>query len=259
MPKIDLKLIAATALILGLFAGFYADNTLQSKPRIQTLTDTVNQKTTLIADLETQLTTLQGEHTTLQALYDQLNTNNVPLNQYTQLQQHSLDQEIQIENQLTQITTLTNTLTTRENTINSLDAQLDILQSDYDRLQSRYDAVYNPLYVAFTANNLMINITTNTDTYPDNVPIAGTVTIKHLDGTPFQGTYKLSLYKVYINSGTPSGVYTINGASIYTWSSPFVLGAGSYKFSISEIKDPLGAEAVPSSLLRNQVIYLFVG
>ena len=258
MPKIDLKLIAATALILGLFAGFYADNTLLSKPRIQTLTDTVNQKTTLITDLETQLTTLQNEHTTLQALYDQLNTNNVPLNQYNQLQQHSLDQETQIENQQTQITTLTNTITTRENTINSLDAQLDILQSDYDRLQSRYDAAYNPVYVAFTANNLMINITTTTDTYPDNVPITGTVTIKHLDGTPFQGTYKLSLYKVYINSGTPSGVYNTSEAS-YTWISPFVLGAGSYKFSISEIKDPLGAEAVPSSQLRNQVIYLFVG
>ena len=83
MPQIDLKTIAATALILGLFAGFYIDNTLLSKPHIETLTQTITEQTATITTLENQKNTLENEHNTLQALYDQLNANNVPLNQYT--------------------------------------------------------------------------------------------------------------------------------------------------------------------------------
>ena len=88
MP-IDTKTIAITTLILGLFAGFYIDNTLLSKPRIETLTQTITQQTATITTLENQLNTLENEHNTLQALCDQLNTNNVPLSQYTELQQQN--------------------------------------------------------------------------------------------------------------------------------------------------------------------------
>lgn len=259
MPKIDSKLIAAAAIILGLFAGFYIDSTLLSKPRIEALTDTINQKTENITTLETQLDTLENEHTILKALYDQLEAHNVPLTQYSQLQQRSEDLETQIQSLQTQIQTLYGTITVKDNTINSLEQQLKGLQNDYDSLQTSYTEIYNPLYVAFTVNNLLINLTTITDTYPENSVISGTVTIKYADGRPFQGTYKLSIYKVYINSGSTSGSYLINDASTYSWSNPFVLGAGSYKLSFSEIKDLMGNEVVSSSQLRNQVIYLFEG
>jgi hypothetical protein len=89
MPKIDTKLIIATAILLGLFVGFYIDNTILSKPRIQTLTETITQQTNNLTQLNNQLTTLQNQKNTLQALYDQLNENNVPNTIYNQLQQQS--------------------------------------------------------------------------------------------------------------------------------------------------------------------------
>jgi len=259
MPKIDLKLIAAATLLLGLFAGFYIDNTILTKPRIQILTDTINNQSRTITTLETQLNTLEGEHTTLQALYDQLDAHNVPLNQYTQLQQQLEEKETEIESLQSQIDTLSNTIITKDSAINSLENDLSTLQSEYNNLQDRYDAVYNPISITYTVNNLIITLTTTTDSYPENTAISGNVNIKYTNGTPFQGTYKLSMYKVYINSGSPSGVYTLNGASIYTWNNPFVAGAGSYKLSLSELKDGSGTEVVSSSVLRSHVIYLFEG
>lgn len=250
MFKIDSKVIAAATLILGLFVGFYADSTILSKPRIQTLTDTVNEQTNNITTLETQLNELQGEHTTLQTLYDQLQTS---------AQQNSEEQETEIENLQTQINTLTNTIEARENTINDMQDQIDELIADYNDLQSSFDEIYNPIDISFTANNLMIELTTASDKYPENTAIIGTVSIKYNDGRSFQGTYKLSIYKLYINSGAASGAYSINGNSLYTWNNPFILGSGSYKLSISEIKDAMGNEAVSNSQLRNHVIYIFMG
>ncbi len=250
MIKIDSKVIAATALILGLFIGFYADSTILSKPQIQILTDTVNEQTNNITTLETQLSQLQGEHTTLQTLYDQLQTS---------AEQNSEEQINEIENLQTQINSLTNTIETRENTINDMQDQIDELIADYNDLHNSFDEIYNPIDISFTANNLMIELSTASDKYPENTAIIGTVSIKYSDGSSFLGTYKLSIYKLYINSGASSGVYNINGNSLYTWNNPFILGSGSYRLSISEIKDAMGNEAVSNSQLRNQVIYIFMG
>jgi len=259
MPKIDLKLVAATTLILGLFAGFYIDNTLLSKPRIQTLTQTVTEQTTTITTLETQLDELGNEHDTLQALYDQLNANNVPLSQYNQLQDEKTDLEATITEQETQIESLLSSVDTLQAIIDEKEADIQNLEAQLEDLQEEYDAIYNPLQVSFTSNGLTVTLTTTKDIYSDNTAISGTVIIRYTDGAPFHGTYKLSIYKVYVNSGTTSDSYDINGASTYTWSSPFVLGAGSYKLSLSEIKDTEGASVVPSTVLRSKVIYLFEG
>lgn len=53
--------------------------------------------------------------------------------------------------------------------------------------------------------------------------------------------------------------FEVYGADIYSWSYPFVLGAGSYKLSILEIKDNLGNTVLGSFQLKPYVIYLFVG
>ena len=259
MPKIDLKLVAATTLILGLFAGFYIDNTLLSKPRIQTLTQTVTEQTANITTLETQLDELEDQHDTLQALYDQLNANNVPLSQYNQLQDEKTDLEATIAEQETQIESLLSSVETLETLIDEKDADIQSLETQLDDLQDEYDSIYNPLRVSFTSNGLTVTLTTTKDIYSDNTAITGTVTISYTDGAPFHGTYKLSIYKVYVNSGTSSDPYTIDGASIYTWNSPFVLGAGSYKLSLSDIKDTEGTTMIPNTALRSQVIYLFEG
>jgi len=260
MPKIDLKLIATTTLILGLFAGFYIDNTLLTKPRINDLTQTITDQTLTITTLETQLDELQDEQDTLQALYDQLNANNVPGNMYTQLQQQSEEQETQIENLQTQVETLSNTLTSRENTITNLENQLEILQEDYAKLDARYTALYHPPFVAFTVNGLDINITVTSTTYTDNTPITGTLTVKNSDGSSFLGSFKLTLFKLYQNTGTSSSSYTITKKVVdYTWNSPFVLGAGTYGLSLSELKNLGSIDVATYSQLRQYKVIIVMG
>lgn len=259
MPQIDFKLVAVAAIILGLFAGFYIDNTLLSKPRIDNLTQTVTEQTTSITNLETQLDELQDEHDTLQALYDQLNANNVPLSQYNQLQQQNEEQETQIGDLQTQVNSQLNSIETLQSLIDEKNDEILSLEDELDALQRKYESIKNPLYVAFSAGNLEINLTVTSDTYPENTEISGTATIRYIDGAPFHGTFKLSMYKVYVNSGTSSDPYTIDGTKIYSWSNPFILGAGSYKLSVSDIKDTEGVIVVPNTELRSNVIYLFIG
>ena len=48
MQNIDSKIIVTITLILGLLVGFYVNNSLISKPRIETLTQTTTEQTTTI-------------------------------------------------------------------------------------------------------------------------------------------------------------------------------------------------------------------
>ncbi len=259
MPQIDLKLVAAAALILGLFSGFYIDNTLLSKPQINRLSETVAEQESTITGLDSDLATLQNEYDTIETQYQELYENNIPLTEYTELENQYTALGTQVNSLETEVNQLTDTITDHEETIENLEDDLSALQSDYNKLTDRYTDIYNPLYVSYTADNLQINLTTTTDSYPENTAITGTVKIQYTNGTSFKGTFKLTIYKVYQNSGTSSNSYTINRKTDYTWSSPFVLGTGSYKLSISEIKDQNGNTAVSNTLLRNQVIYIFVG
>jgi len=43
------------------------------------------------------------------------------------------------------------------------------------------------------------------------------VKIYYSDGKPFNGNFTLSIYKVYVVSGTTSNEYVINGEKSYTW------------------------------------------
>ena len=259
MPQIDLKLVAAAALIIGLFSGFYIDNTLLSKPKINSLTETVNQQESTIGDLESDLQSLQIDYDALDESYAEMSENKMPLGEYIILQNENAALETQINSLETEVNQLSDTILEHTETIDSLEDDLNDLQNEYDNLADRYEEAYNPLYVAYTAENLEINLTTTTDSYPENSAITGTLSISYTNGTAFEGSFKLTIYKVYVNSGTSSGQYSINGETEYAWSSPFVLGSGSYKLSISEIKDEGGNLAVTNTLLRSQVIYIFVG
>ena len=259
MPQIDLKLVAAAALILGLFSGFYIDNTLLSKPKINSLTETLNQQESTISELESDLGSLQSDYDTLEEEYTELSENNVPLTEYTELQNDNTALSTQINSLETEVNQLTDIVAEHTETIDDLEDSLDELQDDYDKLLSKYEEAYNPLYVAYTVGDIEVNLTTTQDTFPENSAITGTVYIRYTNGTSFKGSFKLTIYKVYINSGTSSEIYTINREKDYTWNSPFVLGAGSYKLSLSDIKDESGNLIVSNTALRSQVIYIFVG
>ena len=84
--KIDPKLVALASIILGLFLGFYVNNTLLSRPRIETLTNQTIQQQIVIDKLEDQEDLFHTEFDALEALNTQLEENSVPLITYEALQ-----------------------------------------------------------------------------------------------------------------------------------------------------------------------------
>ena len=250
MQNVDSKIIIAIALVLGVAVGFYADSFLFSGPKIRSLDESIIEQNSTINNLYTQLNELQNQHNTLQELYNKLD--------YDSSQE--IDQNrIEIESLESQIDVLIDTIDDRDISIGNLQEQLETINLEYDKLSQEYESIYNPLEISYTVNNLKITLKTNSDKYPGNTAITGTLNIYYSDGTPYEGTYKLNLYKLYINSSSQSEEYNINGVSSYSWNTPFVQGSGSYKLSVSDLKDSAGNEIISNTELRNHVIFLFMG
>jgi len=257
--KIDPKLVAVASIILGLFLGFYVNNTLLSKPRIEALTNQTLTQQEIIDGLGNELSALQSEYNTLDALFTQLQENNVPLNIYETLQGEADAMGVLISELENQVDDLNDSVDDLEYQLDELEDEYASLTSDHDSLQERFDDIYNPGYVAFTANGLNINLTVTETQFEGNMPIQGTVTIKHTDGSLFEGSVQLRITKVYIGVGVPSDEYFIHGETDYSWSGAFVPGAGSYKLSLSEILDSQGADVVSGTTLRANYISIFMG
>lgn len=258
--KIDPKLVGIAAIILGLFLGFYVDNTILSKPRIEALTNQTLEQEETISNMEGILSSVQSEYDTLEALYEQLNENNVPVNIYETLQNEAESLGEQISSLEDQVETLSTSVDELEEALEELNEDYDDLTLANDRLQERFDEVYNPGYVAFTLNGYDVNLTVSETKFPGNTPIQGTMTIrKSSNNSPFEGTFKLKISKVHLNVGSASNSYEIYGETDYSWTSAFVSGAGSYKLSFSEILDSEDVAAIPSYQLGAYYINIFMG
>jgi len=264
--KIDPKLVAVASIILGLFLGFYVNNTLLSRPRIEMLTNQTIQQQIVIDKLENQADRFHTEFDALEALNAQLEENSVPRITHEALQGEADALGDEVTALEAQVEDLNDSVDDLEGQLDALEDQLDDLGDDYaslsldhDMLQDRFDEVYNPGYVAFTANGLDFNLTVTKTGFEGNVPIEGTVTIKHSDGSLFEGSFKLRVSKVYLNLGASSDMYYIHGEAGYEWSGAFVSGAGSYMLSLSEVLDSQGGEAVPRTELRANYISIFMG
>jgi hypothetical protein len=250
LQKVDSKVLAAVALIIGLIVGFVGDNTLISKPRIQSLTDQTTAQQEQIAQLEDESDSIQNSYDSLQIQYDELEAS---------AQRTSKEQAAEIEQLEIQIEAQTEVLIELGEDKETLEVLVEGLQESYSSLEAKYNELYNPLSTEFTENGLKIEISITNDIYTDNTPIYGTVKITESDGSPFEGTFKFSLNKVYTNSGTPSDVYSIDKKIDFSWSGAFVLGAGSYKLNIIELKDDSGNIVVPNVQLREYPLFLFMG
>lgn len=264
--KIDPKLVAVASIILGLFLGFYINSALLSRPRIETLTNQTIQQQIVIDKLEDQMDRFHMELDALEDLNAQLEENSVPLIAHEALQSEADAMGDEITALEAQVDELNGSVDDIEGQLDALKAQLDdrgddyaSLSRDHERLQERFDEIYNPGYVAFTANGLDFNLTAVKTSFEGHIPIEGTVTIKHSDGSLFEGSFKLRVTKVYLNLGASSDEYYIHGEAGYEWSSAFVSGAGSYRLSISEVLDSQGEAAVPSTELRANYINIFMG
>lgn len=257
--KIDWKMLVVTSIFLGFFLGFYVDNTIYSKPRIETLSNQLSEQDTTIEGLIQELATLQTEHDVLTAVHDEFSENNVGASEYEELQSEANAMAQQITTLESQVELFTTSVEDLEDQLEEVQDDYDQLTLDHDRLQERFDEIYNPGYVAFSYNDLDINLTVTKFQYAGNTPIQGTVTVKHSNGDLFEGTFKLRITKVYISIGSPSDYYEIHGISDYYWSSAFVSGAGAYKLGIAELLDDVGEPAVPSTVLNSYYINIFMG
>ena len=250
LSKVDPKLVAAVTLILGLIVGFYVDSSLISGPKIDTLTSQTLAQQEQINEFETQLGSLENEKNTLQTQYEELETST---------QQTIEEQSLQIVNLENQIQSGLDLIDDQQKDVEALEVMFDEVWDDFSDLQDMYNEIYNPLYAEFTTDELAIKFTINSDVYSDNTLIQGSVEISYSDGTAFRGTYKLHLYKIFISAGSLSEDLEISGTTAYKWNNPFVLGPGSYKLSLSDIKDNQGESVVSNSELRKYPIYVSMG
>jgi hypothetical protein len=105
----------------------------------------------------------------------------------------------------------------------------------------------------------LFKVSVTEDTFPDNIPIEGTVEISYLNGDKFEGTFKLEVIKVYISAGSSSPTFEIDGLTNYKWTGAFALGPGSYKLGLSDVKDSNGVSVVSNSELKKYPLYIFMG
>lgn len=248
----DPKIIALAALGIGIILGLTITEVLINIPRINKLNQIIDQQQEEISSLENQLDELQEENTNLEETYNELVENSVSLNQYNQLQQEHASQETQVEELQSDVEQL-------ETVISLLNEENNEIKDKLDDLQTKYDSIYNPLYVSYTINDLRINLTVNTDIYPENTEISGNVSITTINGVPFYGDFKLSLTKIYQNQGISSDYINIVGSKEYTWNHPFSLGRGSYKLSLQEIRDWQGNLILDNKQLKPYAIKIFHG
>ena len=250
LSKVDPKLVAAVTLILGLIVGFYVNNSLISGPQIIELTSQTVAQQEQIHEFEIQLGSLENEIIALQTEYEEYETS---------AQQTIEERDLLIVSLENQVQSGLGLIDNQQEDIADLEVMFDDLWDDYSDLQDMYTEIYNPLYAEFTIDELDFKFTINSDVYSDNTPIQGIVEISYSDGTAFRGTYKLHLYKIFISAGSLSEALEISGTTAYKWNNPFVLGPGSYKLSLSDIKDNQGESVVSNSELREYPIYLFLG
>ena len=250
LSKVDPKLVAAVTLILGLIVGYYVNSSLISGPNIAMLTNQTVAQQDQINEFEIQLGSLGNEIIALQTEYEEYETS---------AQQTIEERDLLIVSLENQVQSGLDLIDEQQETIVELEEQSSDLEEDYSDLQDMYNEIYNPLYSEFATDELDIKFTINSDVYSDNTPIQGNVEISYSDGTAFRGTYKLHLYKIFISAGSLSEALEISGTTAYKWNNPFVLGPGSYKLSLSDIKDNQGESVVSNSELREYPIYLFLG
>ena len=250
LSKVDPILVAAVTLILGLIVGFYVNSSLISGPNIAMLTNQTLAQQDQINEFEIQLGSLENEIISLQTEYEEYETS---------AQQTIEEQDLLIVNLENQIQPGLDLIDDQQETIVELEEQISDLEDDYSDLLDTYNEIYNPLYSEFTTDELEIRFTVNNDVYSDNKPILGTVEIEYSDGTAFRGTFKLNLYKIFISAGSLSDEFEIRGATAYNLNNPFVLGPGSYKLTLSEIRDNQGELLVSNTDLKDYPIYVFMG
>ena len=170
------------------------------------------------------MSTIQVEYERLDSLYGKQLENNVPLSLHEALQEETDNMEEEITLLEAEVEDLTSSGDILEDQLEDLQDDYNDLSSANDRLQDRLEEIYNPNYVAFTIDNLELNLTVTKFQFEGNIPIEGTVIVRYINGNSFEGTYKLRITSVITKVGSTSDYHGVYGDSEYTWSGAFIGG-----------------------------------
>jgi len=244
--------LAILALVLGLGIGAFAYNVYTS-PKIQQLNSDLNQKTSQVSSLESQLQALNANYT--EALNDLVQVTQ----QYNDLLSSSVSRS--------EYEGLFNIYHAQASELASIKVNYEHLTSANNELTTKYqliEAKYNELrmlsWTSFTVRDLRVNLTVTTNQYSSNLsPITGTIRINYLDGRPFYGGYQLLVWSDYYRSGKESQVLTVAETASYTLESAFTLGPGNYYILVQKITDLTGNEIVPYNEISSYRIALKMG
>ena len=172
-----------------------------------------------VTDLQTELIALENIHQNYVSEHSYLDS------EYSALQSQSDDLENQIMDLQTQVTDIQNQL--NEKTQDYIE-----LQQDYDDLLSDYTLINGPASTFDTIDDLEITLITDRTIYDYTDSLSGNVSIYYVNGTAFEGTFKIGIDAEF---GTAGGVtigtdFDVNGDGDFIVNPPnsFKYGPGTY-------------------------------
>ncbi|MCW4049043.1 MAG: hypothetical protein NWE89_04825 [Candidatus Bathyarchaeota archaeon] len=259
MDKIfSLKNMAVVSLIIGLIVGYQVNNMLIS-PRLDAVETELQEKNAeatslqaLLESQEEQLTSFQENLTEVSGRYEDLVENSVSREEYDDLSEAYDELTVELEEAETRVELV-------EELASDLMTEVQALSGDYQELLQKYNEIRVLSWTSYVVNGLRVNLTVTTNNYNTNLPVHGSISIRYLDGTPFIGTFKLSLLNQFRTSGKSSEFFPVNGEGDFVFDYPFISGTGTYFLRVSSIVDGMGEEAAGIGEVGSYEIQLTMG
>jgi uncharacterized coiled-coil protein SlyX len=257
--------IAVVTLIVGLILG-YQVNDVSMSGKLDELQETIDGQSATISSLEQQVAVLHENYTKVQddleqvtEAYDTLQNDAVSRTVYDELLEDYKDATQELDEAEDTVFELEDEVSDLEYQVSDLEEEYDELQESYFKLWNEYNKIKVMSWAYFVVEGLEVNLTTTKLEYEVNSNIEGTITINHLGGEPFNGTFELRAWNEYLSIGSSSDEKDIYGETEYTFVNPYKFGAGSYSLWVSSIKDAEGNVIAGSTQLKDYSIDLQVG
>jgi len=249
--------IAVVTLIVGLILGYQVNDVLMSG-KLDDLKGTIDDQSATISSLEQQVAVLHENYTQVKdgleqvtKAYEALQSAAVPRAMYDELLEDYEGATQELEHATERVSELE-----EENSF--LEEGYNELQDSYFDLWNKYNDIRVLSWTYFVVEGLEVNLTTTKLEYELNSNVEGTISIHHIGGEPFNGTFKLIAWREYLNIGSSSDEEKIYGETEYTFVNPFNTGGGSYTLRVSSIKNANGKVIAGFSQLRDYAIDLQV-
>ncbi len=257
--------VAVVTLMVGLILGYQVNDVLMSG-KLDDLQEAIDGQSATISSLEQQVAVLHENYTQVQEdleqvteAYETLQGDAVPRTMYDELLEDYEDATQELDGANDMVSELEDEVSDLEDQVGEIEDEYDELQESYFKLWTEYNKIRVLSWTYFVVEGLEVNLTTTKLEYELNSNIEGTITINHLGGEPFNGTFELRAWNEYLSIGSSSEEKKIYGEREYTFINPFKFGAGSYSLRVSSIKDAEGNTIAGSTQLKDYSIDLQVG